>query len=99
MAAEQALERDPRNAKAAYRRAQALLELPGACSRDLRAAEEAASLAARLEPKDAKVAEMLSRARKLAEELPPEPQAAEVPAEPSASGYPTEPSAPAEATE
>merc|ERR1712139_639141 len=71
-AAERALERDPRNAKAAYRRAQALLEMPGAGAREARAAEEAASVAARLEPKDAKVAEMLRRARQLVEELPPE---------------------------
>lgn len=76
-AAERALERDPRNAKAAYRRAQALLELPGAGAREVRAAEEAASLAASLEPKDAKVAEMLRRAQQLLEELPPEATAAD----------------------
>jgi tetratricopeptide (TPR) repeat protein len=69
-AAEQALEYDPRNAKAAYRRAQALLELPGASAREVRAAEEAASLAAQLEPKDKNVAEMLRRARQRVEELP-----------------------------
>merc|ERR1719218_61392 len=40
-ATERALERDPRNVKAAYRRAQALLELPGAGAKEIRAAEEA----------------------------------------------------------
>lgn len=70
-AAERALERDPRNSKAAYRRAQALLELPGAGAREVRAAEEAALQAVQLEPKDAKVAEMLVRARARLQELPP----------------------------
>lgn len=82
-AAERALERDPRNAKAAYRRAQALLELPGAAAWEARAAKEAAEIAARLEPKDAKVAEMLQRATKRVEDLPPETAAAERPVESS----------------
>jgi len=69
VAAERALEKDPRNAKAAFRRAQALLDLPGAGAKELRAAEEAAAIAARLEPKDTKVAETLSRARKLLEAM------------------------------
>jgi tetratricopeptide (TPR) repeat protein len=73
-AAERALEADPRNVKAAYRRAQALLELPGAGAREVRAAEEAAALAASLEPKDAKVAEMLQRAQEKVKELPAEPE-------------------------
>jgi len=84
-AAESALERDPRNAKAAYRRAQALLDFPDAGSREVRAAEKAASIAADLEPKDAKVAEMLQRARKMMEELPPE-TVPEVASEVSTSG-------------
>lgn len=70
-AAEAALERDSRNAKAAYRRAQALLEAPEACAQHLRAALEAATLAAKLEPKDSKVAQLLQKAQKLVEELPP----------------------------
>merc|ERR1719162_1739702 len=79
-AAERALQRDPRNPKAAYRRAQALLELPGAGAREARAAEEAALQAVQLEPKDAKVAEMLVRARARLQELPPEADAVQQPA-------------------
>jgi len=76
-AAERALELDPRNAKAAFRRAQALLTLPEASAKQVRAAEQAASIAARLEPKDAKVAEMLQRAKLRVEELPREADAVE----------------------
>jgi hypothetical protein len=71
-AAESALERDPRNVKAAYRRAQALLELPGASAQCVRDAEKAAELAASLDPKDKNVAEMLKRARERLLELPAE---------------------------
>lgn len=69
-AADQALQHDPKNAKAAYRLAQALLEMPGPGAKELRAAEEAARRALRLEPKDAKIADMLRRATKLVEQLP-----------------------------
>eukprot|EP00931_Biecheleriopsis_adriatica_P118781 TRINITY_DN94101_c0_g1_i1.p1 TRINITY_DN94101_c0_g1~~TRINITY_DN94101_c0_g1_i1.p1 ORF type:complete len:476 (+),score=130.17 TRINITY_DN94101_c0_g1_i1:43-1428(+) len=73
-AAGDALERDPRNAKAAYRRAQALLEQigpePGLGSLKLaQQAVAAAESASRLEPKDAKVSEMLEKARTRAKEL------------------------------
>lgn len=71
-AAEQALERDPRNTKAAYRRAQALLELPGASRRQVSDAEKAAAMAAELEPKDKQVADMLRRARERLEGMPPD---------------------------
>jgi len=71
-AAQRALERDPRNAKAAYRRAQALLEDPQAGHRELAEAHEAAMLAARLEPKDAKAAEMCSKVQSRQKELPPD---------------------------
>eukprot|EP00927_Polykrikos_kofoidii_P010324 TRINITY_DN14364_c0_g2_i1.p1 TRINITY_DN14364_c0_g2~~TRINITY_DN14364_c0_g2_i1.p1 ORF type:complete len:486 (-),score=59.08 TRINITY_DN14364_c0_g2_i1:108-1385(-) len=75
--ASSALERDPRNAKAAYRHAFALLELVAA-QRDgdhakiacvARDALSAAEVAARLEPRDTKVAELLDRARRQSEEL------------------------------
>jgi hypothetical protein len=72
-AAERALERDPRNAKAAYRRAQALLDLPSAGAMDFQAALEAASLAAKLEPKDVNVAKVFQRAQKVVEDLPAQP--------------------------
>lgn len=66
-----ALEHNPRNAKAAYRRAQALLELSSPDASAVRAAAEAAELAATLEPKDAKVAETLRQARERLAALPP----------------------------
>merc|ERR1712146_692119 len=72
MGAEKALEHDPRNTKAAYRRAQALLELPGASRRQVSDAEKAAATAAELEPKDKQVADMLRRARERLEGIPPD---------------------------
>lgn len=79
-AAAEALARDPRNAKAAYRRATAFMELAakggnGATSaaRSAHDAVAAAELAACLEPSDAKVAELLAQARKRADELGPPP--------------------------
>lgn len=69
-AAQAALERDPRNAKAAYRRAQALIEAPNASAEQLRSALLAATLAAKLEPKDTKVMQMFQKAEKLVDELP-----------------------------
>jgi len=91
--AAEALRRDPRNAKAAYRRAVGLEALasaeiaPGdgaaALRRGLRFAEEAfeaAELAARLEAKDAKVAELLQKAKGRLEELR-QAEAASSPAE------------------
>merc|ERR1711862_797799 len=81
-AAAAALEKDPRNAKAAYRRAQALMEVatfppPGskssAAAKAAKLAVEAAELAASLEAKDAKVAEMLDNAKAKAAELGPPP--------------------------
>jgi len=74
-AAERALDRDPRNVKAAYRQAQALLDFPGGGAAEVRAAVEAASKAARIDPKDAQVAEILARANKRLAELPPEAEA------------------------
>lgn len=80
LVAEAALRKDPRNAKAAYRRAQALLEVataPGAdaapAARAAHDAVAAAKLAEILEPGDAKVVELLGRARQRAEELGPCP--------------------------
>lgn len=73
-AASAALSKNPRNSKAAFRRAQALLEIP--LSREIASsALEAAETASRLEPKDAKVADILSRARQRHEEAQtlPEP--------------------------
>eukprot|EP00747_Dinoflagellata_sp_TGD_P167641 gnl/TRDRNA2_/TRDRNA2_192377_c0_seq1.p1 gnl/TRDRNA2_/TRDRNA2_192377_c0~~gnl/TRDRNA2_/TRDRNA2_192377_c0_seq1.p1 ORF type:complete len:471 (+),score=104.00 gnl/TRDRNA2_/TRDRNA2_192377_c0_seq1:98-1510(+) len=68
VAAKAALDLDPCNAKAAFRRAQALLggQAPGA--REALAAVEAAELAAKLEPKDTKVTELLRRAQELLQE-------------------------------
>lgn len=77
-AAADALAKDPRNAKAAYRRAQALLQQcrSGDVTSTLRAlakeALAAAEVAASLEPKDAKVAETLATARRRVDELGPE---------------------------
>jgi len=73
-AAARALERNPRNAKAAYRRAQALLEElakgpEGSKASAARSAVQAAELAARLEPKDTKVADLLQKARERLEEF------------------------------
>jgi len=62
-AAARALEFDPSNAKAAFRRAQALLEDENAKKKVLLQAIEAAEAAVRLEPKDAKAAELLEKAR------------------------------------
>ncbi|CAK0840298.1 unnamed protein product [Prorocentrum cordatum] len=92
-AAASALEHDPSNAKAAFRRAQALLQLLGAdpaggpeAAATIGAALDAAELAADLEPKDAKVSEVLAKARALAERLP---------ARAAAAGGPPGPAAPA----
>jgi len=62
-AAATALEHDPNNAKAAYRRALALLEAPSMTGDEVQLALAAAEFAAVLEPKDAQVSELLSRAR------------------------------------
>lgn len=61
-AAARALEFDPTNAKAAFRRAQALLEDTNAKMKVLRQAIEAAEAAVRLEPKDGKAKELLEKA-------------------------------------
>jgi len=61
-AAARALELDPSNAKAAFRKAQALLEDVNANGKVLRQAVEAAETAVRLEPKDTKAAELLEKA-------------------------------------
>mmetsp|Transcript_62672 Transcript_62672/g.177965 ORF Transcript_62672/g.177965 Transcript_62672/m.177965 type:complete len:470 (-) Transcript_62672:46-1455(-) len=71
-----ALELDRRNAKAAYRRAQALLQESkhtegGAAVASAQSAVEAAELASSLEPRDQKVAELLQQARRHADELGP----------------------------
>jgi len=71
-AAGDALVRDPRNVKAAYRRAQALLEQSASSSNPLALAREAvaaAEAAAKLDSKDAKIMEMLDKAKMRAEEL------------------------------
>lgn len=89
VAAADALEQNPRNVKAAYRRAQALLDADGNAgaeatrerARTLRDALEAAELAARLDPQDAKVSEMLARAQQKLAELGEVKEAEEVPAE------------------
>merc|ERR1712139_504844 len=60
--ATRALEFDPSNAKAAFRRAQALLEDTNAKMKVLRQAVEAAEAAVRLEPKDGKAKELLEKA-------------------------------------
>jgi len=62
-AAARALEFDPSNAKAAFRRAQALLEDTNAKTKVLRQAVEAAEAAVRLEPKDVKAQELMEKAR------------------------------------
>jgi len=91
-AARRALELDSRNAKAAYRRAQALLDLPHAESAfpalDAQAALEAAMLATKLEPKDANVAKMLQRAQKRVEDSPPPPPDQSLAAGEDMAGYP-----------
>jgi hypothetical protein len=61
-AAARALEFDPTNAKAAFRRAQALLEDTNAKTKVLRQAVEAAEAAVRLEPKDVKAKELMEKA-------------------------------------
>eukprot|EP00812_Abedinium_dasypus_P015819 NODE_9480_length_339_cov_203.176056.p2 GENE.NODE_9480_length_339_cov_203.176056~~NODE_9480_length_339_cov_203.176056.p2 ORF type:complete len:103 (+),score=31.66 NODE_9480_length_339_cov_203.176056:3-311(+) len=68
-AAASALAHNLGNSKAAYRRALALLELPGCADEALVAAERAAEL----EPTDVKVAELLQRARARAAEPEAEP--------------------------
>lgn len=70
-AAASALQHDPNNVKAAYRRAQALLEQSdGKVDVSMvRGAVEAAELAARIDPKDIKIADMLRVARTRLEEL------------------------------
>jgi len=74
-ASARALECDPQNTKAAYRRAQALLEQSRACAGSRSAvvlakdAVEAAELATLLEPRDQKVADLLHRTRQHVEEL------------------------------
>eukprot|EP00933_Yihiella_yeosuensis_P002103 TRINITY_DN10347_c0_g1_i1.p1 TRINITY_DN10347_c0_g1~~TRINITY_DN10347_c0_g1_i1.p1 ORF type:complete len:471 (+),score=94.72 TRINITY_DN10347_c0_g1_i1:63-1475(+) len=71
--ASDALERNPNNAKAAFRRAQALLEQPASSLTDpagtIHAAVDAAEIAVKLEPTDAKVAEILSQAKQRLSEL------------------------------
>lgn len=63
-----AYSKNPLNSKAAFRRAQALLALPA--NREVaKSALDAAHIASRLEPKDCKVAELLSRARQLQEQV------------------------------
>merc|ERR1712232_277345 len=60
VAAANALKHDPRNVKAAYRQAQAFLEQPDG-KEDAAIAEKAlaaAELASRLDPKDAKIADL-----------------------------------------
>jgi len=75
-----ALTHDPRNAKAAYRRATALLDLASGqdcsdCVAARHAAESvaAAKLATSLEPSDPKVADLFSRTQNLADKLGPPP--------------------------
>jgi len=81
-AAARALEYDPHNAKAAYRRAQALLEQPGASVSIIQDAVVAAEIAARLEPMDAKVKDLLAMAKvRFAETCPGEDVAAQGPAQ------------------
>merc|ERR1712039_221889 len=73
VAAARALEYDSGNVKAAYRRAQALLDQSNNTdkldAKLVRGAVEAAELAARLDPKDAKISEMVTLASKRLEEL------------------------------
>jgi len=64
-AAARALEHNPGNGKAAFRRSQALLELVPMSKSTLQDAVEAAELAARLEPKDVKVTELVVKAKDL----------------------------------